>query len=61
MIDSAERLNDIRGVVVSRGTGTRVNHLLFANDSVIFEKAKFAEWLKIQGLLSTYEKASVNV
>lgn len=56
LLESAERRGDIRGVAVTRG-GIRVNHLLFADDSVIFGRAKLTELVKIQGLLSTYEKA----
>ncbi|XP_042958179.1 uncharacterized protein LOC122293762 [Carya illinoinensis] len=52
-----ERRSDISGVAVTRG-GIRVNHLLFADDSVKFGRAKLSEWFKIQELLSTYERAS---
>lgn len=58
LIDSAERLNDIEGGGSSLVGGTRVNHLLFADDCVILGRAKLVEWLKIQGFLSTYEKTS---
>jgi hypothetical protein len=53
----AERRSDIRGVTVTRG-GIRVNHLLFADDFFIFGRAKLLKWVKIQELLSTYERAS---
>lgn len=45
------------GVAISRG-GTRINHLLFADDSVIFGRASNAEMKRIQGLLDIYGKAS---
>ncbi|XP_042969115.1 uncharacterized protein LOC122301804 [Carya illinoinensis] len=57
LVDMGERRGDISGVAVTRG-GIRVNHLLFADDSVIFGRAKLSEWFKIQDLLSIYERAS---
>ncbi|XP_041009440.1 uncharacterized protein LOC121253499 [Juglans microcarpa x Juglans regia] len=46
-----------RGVTVAR-SGTRVNHLLFADDYILFGRALADEWIKIQELLLKYEKAS---
>ncbi|KAF5443039.1 hypothetical protein F2P56_035634 [Juglans regia] len=46
-----------KGVTVSRG-GIRVNHLLFADDCILFARAKTEEWLRLQELLLIYEKAS---
>ncbi|XP_042964706.1 uncharacterized protein LOC122298928 [Carya illinoinensis] len=57
LVDVAERNGEIKGVVVTRG-GIRVNHLLFADDSIIYGRAKLTEWFKIQKLLGTYERAS---
>lgn len=51
---------DTRGVNVARG-GCRVNHLLFANDCVLFGRAKVDEWNKIQPMLQVYEAASGQV
>lgn len=53
----AERRGGTRGVTVTKG-GIRVNHLLFDDDFFIFGRAKLLNWLKIQELLSTYERAS---
>ncbi|XP_042952203.1 uncharacterized protein LOC122289285 [Carya illinoinensis] len=57
MLNSSDREGDTRGVAVVRG-GTRVNHLLFADDCMLFGRARLDEWLKIQRILSRYEKAS---
>ncbi|XP_042980184.1 uncharacterized protein LOC122310355 [Carya illinoinensis] len=48
---------EIQGVAIAKG-GTRGSHLLFADDCVIFERARMAEWHKIHGLLETNGKAS---
>lgn len=42
---------------MSRGR-TGINHRLFADDCVIFRRARPAEWKKIQGILGLYERAS---
>ncbi|XP_042954568.1 uncharacterized protein LOC122290977 [Carya illinoinensis] len=47
----------IKGVAVSR-KGTRINHLLFADDCAIFCRAQLVEWYQIKGLLKVYEEAS---
>ncbi|XP_042939546.1 uncharacterized protein LOC122274585 [Carya illinoinensis] len=47
---------ELRGVAISRG-GIRINHLLFADDSVIFGRVSIAELKRIQGLLDIYGKA----
>ncbi|XP_042972809.1 uncharacterized protein LOC122304616 [Carya illinoinensis] len=53
-------MGETRGVTVSRG-GTRVNYLLFADDCIVFGRAKFEEWEKINGILWQYERASGQV
>jgi hypothetical protein len=45
------------GLPIARG-GTRFNHLFFADDSLLFCKTNIFEWLHIQAVLDTYEKAS---
>lgn len=38
--------------------GTRISHLLFADDYLIFSRATIIEWRLVQQLLCTYEEAS---
>lgn len=47
LINVAERIGLLRGVVVSRG-GTKISYLLFADDCVIYGMAKLSEWQQIQ-------------
>lgn len=46
-----------RGVVAIR-VGTRISHLLFSNDCIIFYTATMKEWLMLQRLLNTYAATS---
>ncbi|KAG7941873.1 hypothetical protein I3843_16G069700 [Carya illinoinensis] len=48
---------EIQGVAAARG-GTCINHLLFADDCVIFSKASRKEWLAIHDILMLYEASS---
>lgn len=57
LIMKAEIRGDIQGLTVVRG-GTSINHLLFANDNILFYRASKAEWCKIRGILNTYERGS---
>ncbi|XP_059436284.1 uncharacterized protein LOC132169234 [Corylus avellana] len=50
-------LGQLRGVPTSLG-GPRLNHLFFADDSLIFCKASPIEWQCLSDLLDAYEKAS---
>jgi hypothetical protein len=36
----------------------RLNHLFFANESLLFCKANILEWVNIQGILKVYDLAS---
>jgi hypothetical protein len=47
----------ITGLPVTRG-GTRLNHLFFADDSLLFCRATIFEWIHIQEVLEIYEMAS---
>ena len=57
LIKKAETNDDIRGVSICRN-GPRVSHLFFANDSVLFCRAKVEECQRVLELLSVYEKGS---
>ncbi|XP_042950231.1 uncharacterized protein LOC122282336 [Carya illinoinensis] len=57
LLKQAENRGVLRGVAASRG-GIRINHLLFADDCVIFCQAKQEEWFMVEQLLSKYEGAS---
>lgn len=55
LLNNSDLTGEIRGVIVVRG-GTRINHLLFANDCLFFGRAKVEEWLKMQHMLLRYDK-----
>lgn len=57
IIQQMERVGHISGLPISRG-GTKLSHLFFADDSLLFCRATFSEWCNIQDLLEIYEKAS---
>ena len=56
IINSAASKDEIWGVSICR-SGLRITHLLFANDSLIFCRAKEAECQKFLDLLVIYERA----
>jgi hypothetical protein len=57
LLCKAKQERHITGVAIAR-KGPQINHLFFADDSVLFCKANAKEWEKIQALLELYEKAS---
>ncbi|XP_042950200.1 uncharacterized protein LOC122282309 [Carya illinoinensis] len=57
LLKQAEARGLIKGVVATRG-GKRINHLLFANDCVMFCRSKLEEWTIIVRFLKVYEEAS---
>jgi ribonuclease HI len=57
MLRRAELEGRITGLNIIRG-GTRISHLLFADDSLLFCRSSIMEWAIIQELLSNYERAS---
>lgn len=57
MMNQAEREGGITGIPITRG-GTSINHLLFADDSLLFCRANLRDRDRIQDLLSCYEAAS---
>jgi hypothetical protein len=56
MLSKAERTGVITRVPTSK-KGPRLNHLFFADDSLLFGKANFVEWQKLTKLLEEYEVA----
>ena len=57
VIKNAKTIGDIKGVSIFRND-PRLTHLLFANDSLIFCRAKENECQKLLEVLATYENAS---
>ncbi|KAF5447348.1 hypothetical protein F2P56_032905 [Juglans regia] len=57
LLENAERTKAITGIQIARRRVT-INHLLFADDSLLFCKANSLEWSRMLHVLSTYEKAS---
>lgn len=57
LLKKAETMGDIRGVSICQN-GSRLTHLLFADDSLIFCKAKESECEKLLEVLAKYEGAS---
>ena len=54
LLRKAEENGDIRGVSICR-SAPKLTHLLFANDSLIFCRAKINECEKLLEILATYE------
>jgi hypothetical protein len=57
LLHKAERNDIITGLPIARG-GTKINHLFFVDDSLLFCRANFMEWGNLQEILDIYEKAS---
>jgi hypothetical protein len=53
----AETRQELTGLPITRG-GTRISHLLVADDSLLFFKANIREWHTTQQLLDEYEQVS---
>jgi ribonuclease HI len=57
LLQRAQESQFLSGVPITRG-GTKLSHLFFADDSLLFCKANLTEWNRTQELLAVYEKAS---
>jgi hypothetical protein len=57
MMQEAERNREVTGVPIARGR-IRLNHLFFADDSLLFCKANIMEWSRLRSVLGRYEQAS---
>lgn len=56
-MQEAERRKAIRGIKIAGGA-LIINHLFFADDSLLLCRANFEEWQNIRKLLDTYAKTS---
>jgi hypothetical protein len=56
LLSRAENNNEITGHATSKGV-TRLSHLFFAYESLLFCRASVLDWLKIQDMLNIYEQA----
>ncbi|KAF5458402.1 hypothetical protein F2P56_022431 [Juglans regia] len=57
LLNSSEERGLTKGVTLAR-RGTRINHLLFADDCVLFGRANCEEWGNLMKVLKVYERAS---
>ena len=56
LLYKAELNRRITGLPVTKG-GTKLNHLLFVDDNILFCRATIFEWIHIQEVLEVYEMA----
>lgn len=57
LITTAEYGGRLTGLPIAKG-GSRLSHLFFVNDSLLFCLATFMEWHTVHEILETYECAS---
>ena len=57
MLSYVDRQGTLRGVPISK-RGPRLNHLFFADDSLLFCRMDLSHWNRLTDLLHIYERAS---
>lgn len=57
ILNKVEQQGIIQGATVTKGA-TRINHLLFEGDCILYSRVTKANWEKIQEILTLYEKGS---
>ena len=57
MLSMAKEKKKITGLSITRG-GTRISHLVFVDDTLLFCRANLEEWSNMHRILQAYEKAS---
>lgn len=55
LLSRVKQSGDMRRVLAAKG-GTKITHMLFVDDFVIFRRAKMEDWKKIQEMLSSMKK-----
>lgn len=55
LIKGAELRGELQGLTVARG-GTRVSHILFIDDSILYCRVSKDEWGRTCGILNIYER-----
>lgn len=55
LLNKVEREGKITGLPIAKG-GTKINHLFFVDDNLLFCRANFMEWGTMQTILAIYEK-----
>jgi hypothetical protein len=57
MLHNSEMVGSLIGIPITRGS-SQINHLFFADDSLLFYQANLWEWGNIHTILGRYEAAS---
>jgi hypothetical protein len=56
LLHMAEQEGKITGLSIAK-RGTKINHLFYADDSLLFYRASIPEWAQEQAILDKYERA----
>lgn len=57
LLNKAEQKGRIIGLSIARGV-SKVYHIFFADDSLLFCRVSISEWANVQGILDKYKMAS---